>query len=63
MILLMKEKITYENGKEYGIGVGEIRGTIKTYQRMNVPDDIIIENLQDIYNLSEQEAEEYLRNI
>ena len=43
--------------------VGEIRGTIKAYKRMNVPDDIIIENLQDIYNLSEQEAEEYLRNI
>lgn len=32
-------------------------------QRMNVSDDVIIENLKDIFNLSEQEAEEYLQNI
>ena len=31
MTLMMREKITYENGKEYGIGIGEIYGTIKTW--------------------------------
>ncbi len=59
MTLMMRDRVNVEKGEKRG----EIRGTIKTYKRMNVPDDIIIENLQDIYNLSEQEAEEYLQNI
>ena len=40
-----------------------IQNAIKAYQRSNTPPDEIISNLQAIFELSQEEAREYLENF
>ena len=43
--------------------IGEIRGTIKTYKELDIPEDVILEKIKVKFDLSEQDAEEYMQSV
>ena len=59
MTLMMRERINYEKGQKHG----EIRGTIKTYRELDISDDVIFEKIKAKFDLSEQEATEYMKSV
>ena len=48
-------------GMEAGIEKGRIEGTVATYRELSIPDDIIIEKLQEKFALTPEQAQEYLK--
>ena len=62
MTLLMRDQENIEKGMEQGMQTGKIYGMITAYRALHMPDDEISEKLQEIYDLSKEEAERYLRD-
>lgn len=64
MTLLMRDQENIERGMEQGIRQGieqSIYGIIAICRELHLPDGEISEKLQERFNLSEEEAQGYLR--
>ena len=64
MTLLMRNQenrdIGREEGREEGIGIG-ILGMVSSLRYFNIPDHDILLRIQEEYNLSQEEAERYMK--
>lgn len=50
-----------QEGMQKGIEKGRLEGMVTAYRELDVPDDSIIQKLQEKFNLSDQEAWDYLK--
>lgn len=55
MTLLMRDQENIEKGIKKGI-----RGTVSVMRKYNIPDAEIVQEIQEEYNLTREEAEGYL---
>lgn len=53
MTLLMRDRENVQKGKIYGM--------ISAYKELNISEDIILKKLRDKFQLSEEEAKEYMQ--
>lgn len=67
MTLLMRDQENLEKGIEKGIERGIEKGVeigilavVDTLRDFNIPDDIILQKIQERFKLSKEEAEKYL---
>lgn len=58
MTLLMRDQENLEKGMEKG----KIYGAISVYKELNLSEDIILNKLKEKFWLTEEQAEEYLKN-
>lgn len=56
MTLLMRDQENIEKGMEIGI-----LGMVSSLRDFNIPDHDILQKIQEKYNLSQEEAERYLK--
>lgn len=61
MTLLMRDRENQKIGKEIGKEIGKIFGAISAYRDLHLSDEEIITRLQANFNLTQEQAEEYLR--
>ncbi|GFI45729.1 hypothetical protein IMSAGC019_01042 [Lachnospiraceae bacterium] len=59
MTLLMRDQENIEKGIKKGIKSG-IRGTVSVMRKYNIPEEEIVQEIQEEYDLTREEAEEYL---
>lgn len=59
MTLLMRDQENLEKGIEQGIEQG-ILGMIAALRDFSIPDSAILQKLQEKYNLTPKEAEQYM---
>lgn len=74
MTLLMRDQENLERGLEQGLEqglkqglkqgkeIGRIYGTISAYKELNLTEDTILSKLMEKFQLTEDEAKEYLRD-
>lgn len=62
MTLLMRDQENLERGLEQGLEIGRIYGTISAYKELNLSEDTILNKLMEKFQLTEDEAKEYLRD-
>lgn len=60
MTLLMRDRENQKIGKEIGKEIGKIFGAISAYRDLHLSDEEIITRLQANFNLTQEQAEEYL---
>lgn len=60
MTLLMRDQENIEKGIKKGIAKGKIYGMISAYRDLEVPEDEILKKVQTKFQLSLEEAKEYL---
>lgn len=63
MTLLMRDQENIERGMEKGIEKGIRKGIlamVAALKDFNIPDDIILQKIQEKFKLSKEKAEEYL---
>lgn len=58
MTLLMRDQENLERGLE----IGRIYGAISAYKELNLTEDTILSKLMEKFQLTEDEAKEYLRD-
>lgn len=58
MTLLMRDQENLERGLE----IGRIYGTISAYKELNLSEDTILNKLMEKFQLTADEAKEYLRD-
>lgn len=70
MTLLMRDQENLERGLEQGLEqglkqgkeIGRIYGTISAYKELNLSEDTILNKLMEKFQLTADEAKEYLRD-
>ena len=55
----MRDQENIEKGIKKGIKSG-IRGTVSVMRKYNIPEEEIVQEIQEEYDLTREEAEEYL---
>ena len=50
-----------EQHLEEGIGIGEIRGAVRVYRKLNYSDEEIMKEIMEEFNLNEETAREYCK--
>lgn len=65
MTLLMRDQENIEKGREEGKAEGRIEGIfgmISSLRDLNIPDSIILQQLQEKFLLTKEESQEYLNH-
>lgn len=60
MTLLMRDQENIEMGMEKGMEIG-ISGMVSSLRDFNIPDDDILQKIQEKYSLSLEDAERYMK--
>ena len=60
MTLLMRDQENIEMGMEKGMEIG-ISGMVSSLRDFNIPDDDILQKIQEKYSLSLEDAEHYMK--
>lgn len=60
MTLLMRDQENRDIGREEGIEIGIIK-MVSSLRYFNIPDHDILLRIQEEYNLSQEEAERYIK--
>ena len=50
-----------EEGREEGLRIGELRGAVRTYQKVGVPYETAREYIMEEFRVDAAEAEEFMR--
>lgn len=62
MTLLMRDQENQEEGREEGRKEGRIYGAISVYWDLNLSENTILKKLEEKFQLTEEEAKEYMKN-
>lgn len=61
MTLLMRDQENIEKGIEQGLKKGRILGMVSTLRDLDVPDEVILQKIQEKFMFSEEEANLYMK--